>query len=171
MELRAKQCILRPWRNGDQDSLVRHGNNPNVSRWLDERFPYPYTRDAADSWIAICESNPLHNGLAIVIDGQPVGGIGIVLREGILQKNASLGYWLGEAFWGRGIVPDAVSVFVPDAFERFGLARIEASVFPANRASCRVLERNGFILESTQRNGLYKNGVVYDRLLYARWTK
>src|SRR5262245_12825507 len=52
MQLALDRCTLRPWQDGDQPSLVRHANNPNVARHLRERFPQPYTLANAEAWMA-----------------------------------------------------------------------------------------------------------------------
>lgn len=44
-------CVLRPWNEGDEPSLVRHVNNYQVWRHMRDRFPHPYTREAAHEWI------------------------------------------------------------------------------------------------------------------------
>ena len=51
MELKLERGTLRPWRVGDQASLVRHANNRNISRNLRDRFPYLYMAGDADVWI------------------------------------------------------------------------------------------------------------------------
>ena len=83
-------------------------------------------------------------------------------------KTAELGYWLGEPWWGRGIVTKAVRVVVDHGLSRLGIERIEAPVFEWNPASMRVLEKCGFERESTQRRSAYKDGQLIDCMLYVR---
>lgn len=159
---------MRPWRQGDQEALLRHANNPNVSRYLGDQFAYPYTPELADWWIQHCESEDPKVSFAIEVDGEAAGGVGVVLKHDIDRKTANVGYWLGEAYWGRGIVAEALAAFTEYAFTAYDLARLQASVFPPNTASCRVLEKAGYVLEARLRNRLYKHGRLYDQLLYAK---
>ncbi|WP_251280396.1 GNAT family N-acetyltransferase, partial [Enterobacter hormaechei] len=43
---------LRPWRPEDLESLLRHANDAEVSRGLRDRFPYPYTREDGEAFLA-----------------------------------------------------------------------------------------------------------------------
>ena len=161
---------LRPWREDDEEALVRHANDHDVWKNLGDMFPHPYTRQDARRWL----SGGLHGrselSLAIDLGGEPAGGLGLKFpRDPIYRVTAEVGYWLGRAFWGRGIMPRVVSAFVPWAFERFELQRIEAGVFETNPASARVLEKSGFALESRQPRAVIKEGRVLDRLLYVRF--
>jgi len=82
--------------------------------------------------------------------------------------SAELGYWLGAALWGRGIMTEAVRAFTEDSFDRFSLRRIFALPFAYNAASRRVLEKAGYQLEGTLRQAVIKEGQITDQLLYAR---
>jgi hypothetical protein len=47
LKINLRNCLNREWRRGDEESLVRHANNPNVSSNLRDIFPHPYTPDDA----------------------------------------------------------------------------------------------------------------------------
>jgi ribosomal-protein-alanine N-acetyltransferase len=80
-----------------------------------------------------------------------------------------VGYWIGRAWWGQGIMTEVLRAFVPWAFERFDLIRIEAGVLAWNPASARVLEKAGFALEARLARSVIKDDQVLDRLLYVRF--
>ena len=172
MELRLSRCTLRPWRRGDEPSLVRHANNRNVSRNLRDRFPYPYTAADADAWISSQVDQSPPTSLAIVVHevaglrGEVVGGIGVQLRDDERRRTAEIGYWLAEPFWGRGIASEALRAMTAYAFEQFDLTRLEAGVFSWNPASARVLEKCGYVIEGRARAAVVKDGRTGDRLLY-----
>jgi [ribosomal protein S5]-alanine N-acetyltransferase len=167
VELKLTRCTLRPWRRGDEASLVRHADNRNVSRNLKDRFPSPYTAADAREWIAHASAQAPPTSLAIVVDGAAVGGVGIELGTDVFRRSAEIGYWLGEPFWGRGIATEALRAMTAYAFARFDICRLEAGVFDWNPASARVLEKNGYVLEGRARLGVIKDGRMGDRLLYA----
>lgn len=107
--------------------------------------------------------------LAIEVDGQAVGGIAVTLLDDVYHRTAEVGYWLGESFWGRGIMTDAVATIVPVAFERFPIVRLQAGVFANNPASMRVLEKCGFVREAVLHNAITKNGVLLDEVMHVRF--
>jgi RimJ/RimL family protein N-acetyltransferase len=167
VRLDAGPCVIRPWRFEDKDSLVRHANNRNVSRNLRDRFPYPYTPAAANAWLqdAVPETPPTN--FAIDVGGEAVGGIRITIGTDVARRSAEIGFWLGEAFWGRGIMTAAVRALTDHAFAHFDLCRVHAAVFAWNPASMRVLEKAGYVREGVLRRAVVKDGQVLDQVLYA----
>jgi len=160
------QFKLRPWHISDLESLVQHANNPNIARFLTNKFPYPYGEENGKMFIAMAtHDNPIHI-FAIDIDGKAVGGIGIHPQEDIMCKNAELGYWLGEAFWGNGILSRAIPEVLKFAFETYDITRVYARPFGNNPASQRVLEKTGFTLEARIQGNIYKNEEALDELIY-----
>lgn len=169
MELRGETCVLRRWRTRDLASLIRHANNANVSRYLRERFPYPYTRRDARAFLASASSSGSDDTrMAIDVEGEAVGGIGVIIGTDIERYTAEIGYWLGEDHWGRGIVTEAVTMFSEDVFERLNLLRLFAVAAVANVGSARVLEKAGYEREAVMRSAAVKFGEPNDQLLYAR---
>jgi len=81
--------------------------------------------------------------------------------------SAEMGYWLGEAFWGRGIMTDAVRALTRYAIAAHGLTRVYAVPFEWNPASTRVLEKAGFVCEARMRRSVIKEGQILDSFLYA----
>jgi len=161
-------CVVRGWSAADQPSLVRCANNRKVWRNLTHRFPHPYTEADADFWLSKLAQSAGRTNWAIEVDGLAVGGIGADPGEGVYAKTARFGYWLGEPFWGRGIMTAAVRVTVDYIFSHFDLVRLEAPVFEWNPPSMRVLEKCGFIREGVLRKSVEKDGQIIDAVLYAR---
>ena len=159
-------CQLRPWQSGDEDSLVRHANDRGVSQNMRDRFPHPYTAADAEHWVRLASGQTPVTNFAIVVDEQPVGGIGLMLHEDIERCSAEIGYWLGKEFWNGGLATAAVRGLSEYAFSAYGLTRIYAVPFADNRASIRVLEKAGYQLEGRLRRAAIKDGVVRDHMLY-----
>jgi len=157
---------IRNYKINDTEALLKYANNWNVSINLRDGFPYPYTiQDAAD-WIDFTiHQNPQTN---FAIAGQElIGGIGITLQSDVHRKSAEIGYWLGEPFWGRGIITQALSAMTQYAFDNFDLIRLYAYVFETNPASMRVLEKAGYKLEGRLRKSVVKDGQILDQMVYA----
>src|SRR2546423_8432345 len=142
MELKLARCTLRPWRVGDETSLVRNANNRRVWHNL-SRLPHPYTRQDADAWIARASTHVPVVDFAIVVDGDAVGGIGVELGRDVFLRSAEVGYWLGEPYWGRGIATEALRAVTEYAFATFDLCRLQAGGFGGDPAPMRVLEEAG----------------------------
>jgi len=159
---------IRDWAGGDARSLARYADNRKIARWLRDRFPYPYTRFDAEAFLLAVAEQGVRTTFAIATEDEAIGGIGLELGVDVHRFTAELGYWLGEPFWGRGIMTDAVRHFTAWAFENFEVHRIHAMVFAGNRASARVLEKAGFEQEGCLRANVFKDGRIMDQLLYAK---
>jgi RimJ/RimL family protein N-acetyltransferase len=160
-------CVVRSWRPGDEDALARHANDRGVWLNLRDRFPHPYTRTDAESWVRFAAGQKPEVNFAIAVDGQAVGGIGLVLHDDVERCSAEIGYWLGRAFWGRGLATAAVRGLTDYAFATHALTRVYALPFADNAASVRVLEKAGYQFEGRLRRASVKDGQVRDQLLYA----
>ena len=169
-QLRTARLVVRPWQTGDEDALVRYADNWNVAQHLRDTFPHPYTRTAAEGWVAY---NATVQGptldFAITLDGEAIGGIGFLRNDDIFRCALELGYWLAEPFWGRGLVAEAITAIVDYAFATFPeVTVVQARHVVANPASGRVLLKAGFQLEGRLRDAAVKRGVVSDMLVYSR---
>ena len=167
MYLTRSTTTIRMWRSDDAPALARNANNQKIWINVRDRFPSPYTIDDAESWVRHCARAMPATDFAIEVDGEAAGGIGVVLHDDVERVSAELGFWLGETFWGRGVMTAAVSLFVPWAFERYSLTRIYAHVFEFNVASMRVLEKAGYTREGILKKSVIKDGQVLDQVLYA----
>ena len=160
-------CTLRPWRESDKPSLLRHANNRNAWRNLTDMFPNPYTAADADASLEIASQPGPSLHLAIAVDDEAVGGIGLLAGSGIYRYTAHFGYWLGEALWGRGIASAAACAMVKHALSGTDFVRLEAPVFAWNPASVRVLEKAGFVQECVRKHSVFKDGQLIDSFFYA----
>lgn len=166
--LEGRRCIVRPWRKGDAGALVSHANDIEVAKYLRDRFPHPYTRQDARAFLkhAVAAEDPTN--LAIEVDGEAAGAVGYVPGRDVERFSAEIGYWLGRALWGRGIVTEAVELVTAHAFSDLGMLRMFALPFADNPASARVLEKAGYTREGLLRSSSVKFGAAKDQFLYAR---
>jgi ribosomal-protein-alanine N-acetyltransferase len=161
--------ILSPWDINDVSSLSKHANNKNITKYLRDGFPEPYTEENSKNYIDMCLSaNPANSLLfAVDINGEAVGSIGIFKKSDIYRMQAEIGYWLGEPFWDNGIISNAVKDICKIAFNNMNIIRIEAEPFEHNTGSRRILEKNCFILEGIKKNSIVNNNTVYNSCIYA----
>jgi RimJ/RimL family protein N-acetyltransferase len=104
---------------------------------------------------------------AIAVEDEAVGGIGFTVLTDVERVSAEIGYWLGEPFWGRGIVTEALAAVTRYAIDTCRLTRVYALPFAHNTASCRVLEKAGYTLECRLRRSAIKDGLIVDQLQYS----
>jgi [ribosomal protein S5]-alanine N-acetyltransferase len=160
------EFTIRPWTPNDLHSLVNYANNWNIAKNLTDKFPFPYTETDGKEFIEwATQDYPMHI-LAIDIGGEAAGGIGIHPQGDIHKKNAELGYWLAEPFWGRGIMTQAVKQMIDFAFNTYDIDRVFARPFGTNKASQRVLEKAGFIVEARFAKVLFKHKEYLDECIY-----
>ena len=168
MNLQLKNCRIRPWRADDAASLQRHANNRKI--WLNVRdiFPHPYTLANAHFFLDLMARETPRATFAIANESEAIGCIGLRLGADVHRRTAELGYWLGEPFWGRGIMTEAVRALTAWAFPHFDLVRIYAEPFANNAASIRLLEKASFTCEGRLRAHVLKDGQILDAFLYAK---
>lgn len=169
MRLQLKHCVIRPWREADAESLHRHADNRNVSMQLRDRFPFPYGLQQARTFLGWISKQPSPTVWAIEVDGEAAGGIGIELHNDVERVSAEIGYWLGEAHWGKGIATEALIAVTAEAFKRYDITRLYAVPFADHAASVRVLEKAGYVREGHLRRSAIKDGKIRDQLLYATY--
>ncbi len=158
---------IRKWQLSDVENLATLANNKEIANNLTDRFPHPYTEEHALNFIKTnIEHNPTQV-FAIDFEGKAVGGIGIHPLEDIFQKNAELGYWVAQPYWGKGIITRSIEQIVSHTFDNFDIQRIFARPFGRNIGSQKALEKCGFKLEAKFVGTLFKNGVYEDELVYA----
>ena len=155
-------------RASDKPAFVEHLNDEAIYRHT-LRIPFPYSDEDAEKFIGIAaEATALHGHPVhfAIRDGdeQLIGGCGF--DDLAYGHRAEIGYWLAKPFWGQGIMTDVVRSACAFAISKWKLVRIQAHVFEANRASGRVLEKNGFVLEGLLRKHHRKNGRFIDSNLY-----
>jgi ribosomal-protein-alanine N-acetyltransferase len=167
MEILFEGVILRPWSIDDAKILSEIANNKKITDNLKDLFPFPYSLKDAREWLkTILPVDPPRN-FAIVSDQSVVGNIGILTKEDIHRKNAEIGYFMSEKWWGQGIAPRAVKAITSYAFSNFDIIRVYAETFADNVRSRRTLEKAGFTLEATLRNYVIKNGIIRDGCIYS----
>lgn len=158
---------LHPLCESMADDLAVLANDVSIFNNVRDRFPHPYTLANAREFISISSAQKPPNEFAILVSGQLTGVCGIIPGEDVHRFTAEIGYWIGAPFRGRGIASAAVIRLSHIAFER-GFERLHAGVYEWNKASCRVLEKAGFQLESKQRRAVHKNGRTGSQFVYVR---
>jgi len=164
---KSTSITLRPWQQSDTPSLMKYANNKKIFNNLTDRFPHPFTQESADWFLNWTRSHEPRQILAIDLNGEAIGSIGLHPQEDVFRFNCELGYWLAEPFWGKGYTTQAVRLMLDYARKNFEFKRIFARPYGYNVASQKVLEKTGFVLEAKFNKTVFKNGQFEDEWIYA----
>lgn len=158
--------ILRPLRTSDIPRFAALANNKKIWDNVRNRMPHPYTEADAEAFIQLAQTPDDPTIRAILLDGELVGVTGLHPAQDVYEGTAELGYWIGEPYWGKGLASLAVEQMIQVGFKELGLRRIYASVYAFNKASMRILEKNGFEQEGIAKAAVLKNNKVWDEVRY-----
>ena len=167
MTIALGEYLLRPYENRDSATIPIYANNRKIWKNLTDLFPHPYTEQNAREWVAYTKTHPQEINFAIAAPDGVIGGISVVPGTGVFCKSGSIGYWLGEPFWGKGLMTQAARAVTAHVFAQTDLARLSARVYETNPASMRVLEKVGYTFEGRLRKAIFKDGALLDEMVYA----
>jgi RimJ/RimL family protein N-acetyltransferase len=164
----SENIVLRELTETDAEIFSKHANNKKVWDNLHDFFPNPYSVQDALDFIQGCKKQIQKTALGITVDNEAVGMIGFGFLKDVSRKTAQMGYWIGKEYWGKGIVTKCIGAFTEYIFSNFDVIRIQSPVFEFNKPSMRVLEKNGFYLESVMKQSAIKNEKIIDMMLYVK---
>jgi RimJ/RimL family protein N-acetyltransferase len=168
IKLTTENITLREFTPDDKYRLAELANNPKISINLRDGFPNPYTLADAEGFLEKYAAQESSLVLAIEFEGVYVGNIGLHKGTDVYRKSAEIGYFLGESYWGKGIMTQAVQLICDYGFKNLDIIRIHAGIFEFNPASMRVLEKCGFTKESVAKKAIVKNNRIYDEIKYSK---
>lgn len=168
-EMAQMSCLsrLRPAADGDADALfplLRGTSVTDTILWDGPDSLESFRESLAARADATAKGEQHFFVIVEAETGAPVGCCD--LRPGPEGFRGDLGLWIGEPYQGRGYGTAAVRDLLDHGFRRLGMAKIEATVFVGNRASRRIFEKCGFLLEGTIRRAVEKRGRFVDEWLF-----
>jgi ribosomal-protein-alanine N-acetyltransferase len=175
LELRGRRLMLRTLVERDYDEwyAVRSACRDWLLPWEPRPKFAPAPAEDRGSFSARCAIRERERqlgtgyGFGIFVDGRFSGEVTLSsIQRGPFQS-AFIGYWVDRALAGQGLVPEAVVVALQFAFEEIGLHRVEISIIPRNRSSCRVVEKLGLRFEGVSERFLEIDGNWEDHARYA----
>jgi ribosomal-protein-serine acetyltransferase len=143
-------------------------NRASLGKWL-PWVPFMNSVNDFRNYIRNCidkKTAGTDYGYLIFWEKQAVGRIGLhdIHHQ---NKNAAIGYWIDEAFSGKGIVTKACQAIIASGFDKLGLHRIEIKCASGNVKSAAIAERLGFHKEGVLREAEFVNGQFHDLYLYS----
>ena len=167
-ELHSPRLHLREVLNSDALALYAIHSDPEVMRY----WSYPAWTQLAQAQAKVDEIARQRREQDILVwaiaetDSELLIGTVAVFGFNREQGRAEIGYSLHRDWQGRGLASETLQLVLPYLFQEYGLRRIEADVDPRNRASCRLLEKLGFVREGLLRQRWLVDGQLCDSALY-----
>lgn len=168
--LATPRLILRELNANDVESVFRIRSDYEVTKY-NTGPAYQHLDQAADLIEAITnsyrEQDEIRWGITLRQGDNSVIGLCGYNYWNRRDHRGSIGYDLARAYWGYGIMTEAIQAVVTFGFEQMGLNRIEADADARNVASIRVLEKIGFRREGIQREQFFDGGIFHDLVLFS----
>lgn len=153
MELKTRRLILRCWRENDAEALYKYAQNPNIgpiAGWQ----PHKNIEESREIIKTVLSADETY---AVVLKetGEPIGSIGLmttrseIFSANMVENEYEIGYWIGEPFWGQGLITEAVNELLRHAFNDLKAIAVWSGYFDGNEKSKRVQEKCGFIYQNT----------------------
>ena len=172
--IESPRLLVRLLSEADLPALLEVNAVEEVTRLL------PYA-----TWTSMADAEAWHRrmqgiqatGLALqfVIVGKVAGkaiGTCLLFRYEEASRRAELGYALGRAHWGQGLMQEALTALLDTGFGGMGLRRVEAEIDLRNRPSAALVQRLGFTREGVLRERwLGKDGTAGDFAFYGLLAK
>ena len=144
--LMTQRLILRRWNQKDAEDLYRYACDPDVgpiAGWPPHKNP-----DESRAVIRDVLNGREAYAICLKEDRKAIGAIELKLNGHTdltdRDDECEIGYWLGKPFWGRGIVPEAVTEMLRRAFEDIGIQKVWVGYYEGNSKSKRVQEKCRF---------------------------
>ena len=150
--METKRLTLRPWEESDAPECFRYASNPKVGYVAG----WPAHADVEDSLRIIQDvfSYPETYAIVLKATGLPIGCIALMLGERSKlvtgTNECELGYWLGEPYWGQGIMTEAAEALLHRAFGDLHMQKVWCAHYDGNHRSMRVMEKCGFRFVETR---------------------
>lgn len=167
-ELHTSRLLLRSFREDDAEVLFQLRSDPDQIHYLD-REPMQTAGEATDMIARIQDDWQKKAGYNWALEEKPDSGmIGYagIWRIDHNNSRGEIGYMLGKAYQGKGLMTEALVQVLLFAFTRAGLHSVEANVNPGNTRSIRLLERCGFVREAYFRENYKFRGKFLDTAVY-----
>lgn len=156
MELQTARLILKPWQESDAESLYKYAQNPNIGPIAG--WPPHTSVENSREIIKTVLSAPENYAVVLKETGEAVGCVGIMTERAAIHSSkmkdneCEVGYWIGEPYWGKGLIPEAVNEILRHAFEDLRLTTVWCGYYEGNEKSKRVQEKCGFIYSHAEAN-------------------
>ena len=164
------RLLLRRFTLEDAEAVfANYASDESVTRYM----AWPRHESVADSekvlaqWVQDYEKPDFYEWAIVLKElGQPIGNIEVLNIDDYVEK-LNLGYSIGTAFWGKGIMPEALKAVIEFLFDQVGANRVEACHDSRNPNSGKVMQKCGMTYEGTFRQWAWTNAGICDTCNYS----
>lgn len=162
--IESDNLIIRPLTENDAEDIFEIKSDPEVMKYMDN--PLHTTIEDSIKYIAQRGDDFIRVGVYHKASQKIVGRIDMF---SIYKKHAYayIGYELNRNFWKKGIMSEAISLFLHYCFRELKLHRIKAQIHEDNLTSQKLLEKLNFKKEAVLRENFLINGKFYNSYLYS----
>ncbi|HEX5024481.1 MAG TPA: GNAT family N-acetyltransferase [Agriterribacter sp.] len=166
---KTNRLLLRQFSEGDVDDVYTALSHPDVIRYYGVRYDSVEGTQTQMDWFAELEATGKGRWWAVCSpDGSMFYGAAGVYHVNEIHRKAEIGFWLLPAYWGKGIMKEAIPLILDYAFKHFDIHRMEAFVETENRNSKTLLTQLHFEHEGTMKDCEIKDGNFISLDIYAR---
>lgn len=167
--LHSERLLLRKMDERDIDALYAYFSKDIVTQYfgMDTFKEVEDARKLLDSFGQTFEQRRGYRwGIVLKETNTLIGTFGIHSLLA-LHKRAEIGYDLHPDYWHKGYATEALETVLTFGFNKLGLHRIGAIIFPANTASKNLVLKRGFVEEGTLRDYIFQHGKSHDTIIYS----
>lgn len=168
--IETERLILRRFVEGDAqamfDNWASRSENLTYVTW-NPHLNVEQTQNSIGNWVKSYD-DPNYYKWAICLkenSDHVIGDISLVSAD---ENNSSceIGYILGQDYWGRGLMTEALKAVLSYCLDEIGFERVDSCYVSLNPASGRVMEKAGMTFWKTVRNAVERKGYIADKIYY-----
>jgi ribosomal-protein-alanine N-acetyltransferase len=163
LPVETQRLVLRPPTFDDVRRIALYAGDIKVAGMV-VAVPHPYTEAHASAFVGdIIATNQSGGGLGLAVARrrEPAALIGMISFTLRGAGSATIGWWFGPPYWGRGFASESVEAAIRLAFLNPAVERLTAGAFSENAASLRVQDKLGFTRVGTsERASLARKGLI-----------
>ena len=168
--IETKRLLLRDFQPKDAEPMYHNwASDPEVTKFLTwpTHKSVEVSQAVVDGWVK--ESAGLQYYQWAIVPkslGKPIGSISAV-KVNEETDSVTIGYCIGRAWWGQGIVVEALRALIAFFFDEVGANCVNACHDPRNPNSGKVMRKSGMTYEGTWRAGGVNNQGICDECWYS----
>ena len=166
MIFKTERLILRPWKESDAECLYHFAKNPKIGPIAG----WPPHKSVEESLEIIRTVFAKRETYAITMNGNAIGCVGLLFYPDTNHywedEGVELGYWIGEEYWGQGLVVEACKSLIKHAFEDLNIDKIHARCRYDNHQSKRKKKKLGFKYYCDLKNIDYNRKEISERNMF-----
>ncbi len=164
-----ERLLLRRFELSDAEEMFENwANDSEVTKYL--TWPahqnITVTKSVLEDWVSQYDNNQYYQwGIELKEDNQLIGSIGIVRLDNQI-KSVHVGFCIGQKWWGKGIMSEALEKLMDYFFNEIKANRVDSRHDPRNIGSGKVMKNCGMLYEGTVKQGDWNNQGICDYSIY-----